>query len=417
MTVPGTQLGTWGTMSGAAYVLVVNIILGVVILGAFASAYFHDRARTHYIFYVGGFASAIVSGFTEMILPVLGGALWARYLIFAAFLVALVLILAGLYHQYRRPLPVRFLVLLTVLSLLVHVPTLFMERGSFARILLYQAPYILLTLIAMREVWLSGRRRVGDWALLGFLALFAVYFLSRPVTAELVGGPGARADEYLGTVYALTSQFGIAVLTTGVAVTLLGMAVAETIQDLRMRMRLDPLTGVLNRYGFEQMAREELAAMAPGQPACLVACDLDRFKLVNDTFGHSAGDAVLKSFAEVLRGGVDDSALCGRFGGEEFLVLLRNCDPTVARMTVEGLRTAFATRGVAGLPEEARFTASFGLTPVFGADDLEAAYARADRMLYAAKAAGRNRLMVDPAGSGDRRRTGTERRAGHLKVV
>ena len=179
--------------------------------------------------------------------------------------------------------------------------------------------------------------------------------------------------------------------------TAIGLAAfAQALMRAEMQQRsdavLDPLTGLLNRKAlasrFDEIAQQ--AALA-GAPVCLVACDLDRFKQVNDAHGHERGDAVLKDAAYVLRKHLRSFELAYRLGGEEFLIVL----PGVG--LEEGL--AIAQRVCGGL-EDARpgglaVTASFGVAAASGADvEFEPLFREADAALYEAKRAGRNRVVA-----------------------
>lgn len=397
-------------MSEAALILTINLVLGAVLLGAFGAAYLRDRTRVHYLWYSVAFSAGILSGLLELALPQLDSALVARFAIFASFLLCLVFLDIGLGGHFKVPVHGGRLAAVAVAGLCINVATLFMERNGIGRMALYQLPYVVLTLMALQTVRRSAERKPGRRILEVLLGLFALHFATRPVAALLTGGLGLTASDYLSTAYAVSTQFAAAILTIGLAVTLLGIAVADTLADLRARMRHDGLTGILNRQGFESAVLERLARSGR---CCLVVCDLDNFKAVNDTFGHSAGDAVIKAFAETLLRSTRPQDICARIGGEEFSVLLTNIDTASARLFVEGLRSIFASVAVAGLPEEERFTASFGITEIRSAADFESAYARSDRALYAAKRGGRNRVEIAPeAGAPDRAANVLPLRAG-----
>ncbi len=159
----------------------------------------------------------------------------------------------------------------------------------------------------------------------------------------------------------------------------------------------DPLTGLHNRrYMVGHLDNLVGRSNAGGKPTSVMMLDIDHFKKVNDTFGHAGGDEVLIEFAARLRRGLRGIDLCGRFGGEEFLVAMPDTDSEAANMVAERLRRFIADEpfNIAGatLP----VTASIGVTTVRAPSDTSAEMLdRADRSLYAAKAAGRNRVMTD----------------------
>ncbi len=383
-------------MSEAGLILAINLVLGFSLFAAFLGFHVYRPANRQYFCYSLSFAAAMCSGGLELALPLLHSSLPVRYAIFASFLACEVWLARGLARQYGAPERNRTVATIAVAGLLLNVVTLFLARNSLLRMVLYQLPYVALAAVCTLTVWRAGRHRLGDRALAVLLALFTLHFASRPMAAFLSGGMGPTASAYLSTVYAVTTQFDVAVLTIGIAATLLALAVSDTIRELESGLRSDALTGILNRSGFDLALRERLAARQLGH-SCLMSCDLDHFKSINDTFGHAAGDAVIRAFAETLRDATGDRGLCGRIGGEEFAILIENAEPAAARLFVEKVRLTFASRRIDGLPDSHVCTASFGITAIAGPDDVEAAFARADAALYAAKAKGRNRAETAPS--------------------
>ena len=159
----------------------------------------------------------------------------------------------------------------------------------------------------------------------------------------------------------------------------------------------DGLTGLANRRQCDQALVAEIARVDRfGGSLGVVVADLDGFKSLNDTFGHAAGDCVLREFAEVLRGCLRASDLAGRWGGEEFLLLLHETDLDGAMLLAERARAALERRTILapdGTP--LRVTASFGVSELGPGADTAAALAAADAALYAAKRAGKNRVFAD----------------------
>lgn len=172
-------------------------------------------------------------------------------------------------------------------------------------------------------------------------------------------------------------------------------------RQLRLAVK-DPLTGLHNRrYALPQMARIAAEAQSRGTGFAVLVLDLDRFKAVNDTHGHAAGDAVLIEVAARLRRELRAQDLLARFGGEEFLAVLPDATPAGAREVAERLCRAIEARPIPlpGRAERLRITVSIGLALGCGAvpDDRarawpEAVLDRADHALLAAKAAGRNQV-------------------------
>jgi diguanylate cyclase (GGDEF)-like protein/PAS domain S-box-containing protein len=165
--------------------------------------------------------------------------------------------------------------------------------------------------------------------------------------------------------------------------------------ELRAVAGTDPLTGVANRRQLDAALERHRALLErAGTPFCVILTDIDRFKAVNDTLGHAAGDTALVGFARLLKEGCRPSDLVGRYGGEEFLILVPNIDLENAARLARRLREA-----VASAPPETfggtRLTASFGVTEADPADTRDRLVTRADVALYEAKAAGRDRVVVE----------------------
>lgn len=166
--------------------------------------------------------------------------------------------------------------------------------------------------------------------------------------------------------------------------------------QVRELSRRDALTGVWNRgYLNELIAREVALAERSGQPLAMVVADLDLFKRINDEHGHAAGDQALIHAARSLGASIREVDHLGRYGGEEFVLLLPNCDKENARITAERCRKALSAEPVKTEQTELTLNGSFGVASVRGgkinSDEL---FRQADRALYQAKEAGRNRVMV-----------------------
>ncbi len=177
----------------------------------------------------------------------------------------------------------------------------------------------------------------------------------------------------------------------------LTQVVAERTADLENKTRelerlatIDTLTGLLNRRSFSERAKLSLKeAQRYGHACSLVLLDIDHFKQINDRFGHAMGDEVLLAVAQRLKTQLRGTDLFGRWGGEEFTILL----PHTSRQGALGLCERFA-ESLSSKPVEAvdRVTASFGVVALEEQEDLDSLLRRADQAMYTAKRAGRNRI-------------------------
>lgn len=186
-----------------------------------------------------------------------------------------------------------------------------------------------------------------------------------------------------------------------------GLHLQQTLLECARRLRLeddlhsaaqsDPLTGLANRRELMNRFKAESARVERhGGVFSLLLADIDHFKLVNDTFGHPAGDQVLKRVAEVLSGSIRAEDVCGRWGGEEFLLLLANTDEEAALSAAEKLRLTVAELVTVWEGQPIVVTLSFGVGSYRSGMSLDDSIKAVDKALYRAKAGGRNRCEAAP---------------------
>lgn len=168
--------------------------------------------------------------------------------------------------------------------------------------------------------------------------------------------------------------------------------------DLYSAALRDTLTGCYNRRYFKERATAELSySNRHGTEVAVVLLDVDHFKDVNDTWGHSAGDEALKHFALIVREALRTEDVLVRYGGEEFAVVVRGVPPQQVRQLCERVRAAVAISPMPWQGREIALTVSVGVANMVGGDaeqTLEALVATADRALYEAKRTGRNRVVA-----------------------
>jgi diguanylate cyclase (GGDEF)-like protein len=166
-------------------------------------------------------------------------------------------------------------------------------------------------------------------------------------------------------------------------------------QRLAEASRTDALTQLLNRRGFLDFAERELVRSKRSQLPCSIAVlDVDRFKRINDRYGHATGDAVLQTVARILRKSVREQDVIGRWGGEEFILLFPETTADGALHAAEGVRRAIESTSVAGEGGDLFVTVSIGVAGHRAGDALEQTVGAADRALYVAKEQGRNRVTA-----------------------
>jgi diguanylate cyclase (GGDEF)-like protein len=170
----------------------------------------------------------------------------------------------------------------------------------------------------------------------------------------------------------------------------------SALHQIRRAATHDELTGLPNRRHMLTLLAEHVTRHERGGPDFMVALvDMDYFKQVNDSFGHRVGDEALTCFAKQARLHLRSTDIVGRWGGEEFLVILPESPPGDPNIGIERLRGALAVTEVSRTAPHLRLAFSSGLTRYVAGEEIDDVIERADRALYAAKAAGRNRTIVE----------------------
>jgi len=173
------------------------------------------------------------------------------------------------------------------------------------------------------------------------------------------------------------------------------MALISECDNLRRKAMLDSLTRLWNRSAIMEVLQREVARMQRKQaPLSVIMVDVDHFKKVNDTYGHMAGDEVLLEVAKRMRSSVRPYDAIGRYGGEEFLIVLGECDPETALDIAERARSRIACENVETQSGKVSTTVSLGITSVTSSCGPDKLIHTADLALYRAKEGGRNRVEV-----------------------
>jgi diguanylate cyclase len=159
----------------------------------------------------------------------------------------------------------------------------------------------------------------------------------------------------------------------------------------------DPLTGVANRLAYNQKIESEIARNKRYQsPLTLMVWDIDKFKSINDSYGHAAGDKVLKVIAKLLSSNIRETDFVARFGGEEFVIVMPETEINAAEGVAEKLRTTIENSEFHFRGKRVVITASCGIAEIKHNETEEQLFQRADDALYEAKDSGRNCYVIAP---------------------
>ncbi|MDQ1923629.1 GGDEF domain-containing protein [Massilia pseudoviolaceinigra] len=220
--------------------------------------------------------------------------------------------------------------------------------------------------------------------------VYMIMLTSRTETEFIVAAMNAGADDYIAKPF-IAEEMRVRVRA--------GRRIVNLEQELRRQATRDALTGIFNRGAILDVLQKEIArhARAPNFLS-LIFADLDHFKGINDTYGHLAGDEVLREATRRMESTLRNYDSFGRYGGEELLAVLPNCDPEGALVVAERMRSAMADTTVHTPYGDVTVTVSIGIASVNNADraDMTALLHRADGALYAAKLLGRNCVTAAP---------------------
>jgi diguanylate cyclase (GGDEF)-like protein len=242
------------------------------------------------------------------------------------------------------------------------------------------------------ELW-RGRyeRLLARWPLIAVMGFHAIVFMAGAFDVVAGNEPMTRVPPLLSWFSLVQLEFVMFLLAAAV----LAVMMCRERVDARLLAvaSVDSLTGIANRAAFFDRATRILnRAAQDGTSLVLILFDLDNFKTINDTYGHAGGDLTLRAFADVARANIRPADLIGRIGGEEFCLVLYDASLEEGFLVAERIRNAFAASPIPFGRSTIVATVSAGVATNTRAATVEALVEAADRALYRAKSAGRNRV-------------------------
>lgn len=353
----------------------------------------YGRRRAHYLLFIAASFLLYALAATSQILRIPHDYGVNAVLSGGLFLSSLLLLVYGVARRYQVGFDGVLYGLMFIGTLLALAYFYYEKPDITMRIYVLNFSVAAIVLLSTFRVRRISRGALIDRTFFWVYLLFGISFFPRTmlsVTQAVSGGLFA----FKTSPFWLALQLTLLVFAVVLALVLLAAAMLDIINVLLHDRNIDGLTKLYNRRSFEERSRQALVFQR-NEPVCLVLCDLDHFKAINDSYGHHAGDMVLIECGNIIRRCARKNDIAGRFGGEEFVVLLPGTDLQGAAYFADRVRSALAQARFPALNELQPVTASFGVAELLPDETLSDLVHRADIMLYAAKNAGRNRVMLD----------------------
>lgn len=387
-------------MSAQFFIMLLNPGIGALLAAAFMLLWLNQRDKSYILQASAGYAMTAVAFFIQDVAfqyiasPLPGHT--ERLLSNIGFLSAGWLLTMAVLGRFGMKPFYRVLVLASLVALAGHAWFLLVEPSVSGRVLVANAALGTMMLMIVVKVAPLRGKHLADQLLMGVAALAAANYILRPIIILWLTGGMGSSNDFQHSLYWTTVQFTQPLISVAFALSLMVAIAMDLISQLRREARTDKLSGLLNRGGFEAAAEAVLKRNRAGStlPVCLIIADLDHFKQINDTFGHSVGDAVIGLFGRHIAAMASDDMVAGRIGGEEFAVLLPGHEIHAARLFAESLRACPWDYWSGMLPGKLAPSVSIGVAAAWPGADFYSLMNNADEALYDAKKAGRDQVSL-----------------------
>lgn len=374
-------------LHGIAAILITPIVLSVFAAG-FVWAWTVEKRASYPLFLAGAcllFALGVLSQFLRFPADDGQNALFSG----ALYTLAVLAVCRALVDRVVKSNISWFWYTFAFLSVMILLWYFFyMHKSLIARVYVQNFGYGLMFFVTAIRLRKEEHRHAVDKIIFWFLIIFAFQFFPRTVLTAGLAIPQDR-EAFRESAFWQVLQLSLAFFGSGLALSILAATLTDLIEQLRLERDVDSLTGVLNRRGFDERV-SSLLGRREADRWTLVLCDIDRFKSINDSYGHDAGDDVLRAFGGILTTHARRADLIGRIGGEEFALLLPSTGVDGACDFVQRLRVALRGECFSFLPSDRSITFSCGIAEWEVCMEYSDVYSVADRRLYLAKEGGRD---------------------------
>ncbi|GGQ31792.1 GGDEF domain-containing protein [Shewanella litoralis] len=298
-------------------------------------------------------------------------------------------------HCLRTKTPIPISALLSLAGLGIALTFYFTYIDSF--IGMQMSLYLLVDVIFLliTSVVIIRHRKKSRPAEIGASVMHFVFAISLFIAASIALSQGRTMDVELIKLYAVVNFTALPAAYVGMSVFVIYMLASDLAEEMKLLAMTDSLTQSLNRRGFYVHAKQQILELQKQQQhVCLIYWDIDKFKAINDQYGHAGGDQVLISICQMIRQHIKKDDLLARMGGEEFVILIGRTGYDDAKNVAERLRSMINDTPIPFGELHINITASFGVVELGSQDiSVEQAINLADNALYKAKSSGRNNVV------------------------
>jgi diguanylate cyclase (GGDEF)-like protein len=372
----------------------LNPTIGLLFASAFFLLWMNQRGQRYIVMIAASYVVSSLGFVIQDIGPDFASEL-ERIPSNICFLITGHLLVGGVIRRYGLRVPHALLGCLVAAGALGQVWFVLVQPDLTSRVFLINFLLGCMSLVGAAKLHRAEKRHFVDRLLFWVTVLCAVNFLLRPASIMLLAGGFTDFGSFQQSFYWTTVQFTQVMISVLFALTLMVAIALDLIAELRQEADTDKLSGLHNRRGFEREAGAALQACAARRlPACLMIVDLDHFKSINDSYGHAAGDEVIRLFGRHVAASLQPGMVAGRIGGEEFAVVVPDAELGAVRRFAEALRTGFPRESGGPLPPDLSPTVSIGLCLAGPGGELYELMRKADEALYHAKRLGRDQVQV-----------------------
>ncbi len=300
----------------------------------------------------------------------------------------------GIAISHKKEPPFKALSILFIMGYMCQAYWHYGVNDLYIRILVTDVMASLLMMPVLPILW-NNRSNLMSYGLFWCFVIIVANNMIRPIIGIFIIDRNISLETYASEPYVIIFYFISSIVAIAMSFPLLVKVAINIVENYKLETIKDPLTGLLNRRGIRQYFDEyQNDEYLRDKGLYIIQLDLDHFKRINDNYGHTVGDLVLKRCAKTIVSTIQSQGACARFGGEEFIILLPNQTQQVALLLANNIRQKLALVRHPELPADYESTASFGVAAVQKHHELEQAIENADQALYAAKDAGRNMVKA-----------------------